>query len=130
MKKGLRVLLLVCAVLLCTACGAKEPPKSEPEDFSGRYTDKQGTPDIYSELVLNRNEDGSYTVELGIYRTTTLEGTATEEDGILRFASDAETGPAVAGDITVSGETAEIAITASDFPHVPVGTVYHFPDGA
>lgn len=127
------LLLLLFAACLWTACGEKEPPEAEdtPEsnqtvDYSGRYTDKQGTSDVYSELELRRNEDGTYAVTVGIYRVATLEGTA---DGALRFASDAAPGPAVEGTISIDGGKAEMTITASDFPEIPAGTAYQFPDG-
>ena len=126
MKKRWSILFaLLCAALLCAACGEKKP--DEPVDRSGRYTDKQGTDQVYSELELSRNDGGGYTVTLGIYRVTTLEGTAAEEDGVLHFA--ASSGPAVEGDIVVSGETAEVTITASDFSDMPVGSIYQFLDG-
>ena len=121
------LLLLLFAACLWTACGEKDTPESnQTGDYSGRYTDKQGTGDVYSELELRRNEDGTYAVTVGIYRVTTLEGTAA---GALHFVSDAASGPAVEGTISIDGGKAEMTITASDFPEIPAGTVYQFPDG-
>lgn len=135
-KKWSVLLLLAWAVFLCGACAGKPPqeevsaPESNQiEDYSGRYTDKQGTSDIYSSLELLRNEDGSYAVTLSIHRTAELLGTAEEAgSGILTFdcfAPDLH----VAGEIAVDGGTAEVAVSESDFPEIAAGTVYRFPDG-
>lgn len=132
-RNGVKILwaifALVCAMLLCTACSGKEPQSNVTADYSGRYTDKQGTAEIYSELELRRNEDGAYSASISLYRLMLLEGTAEEMNGTLHFTSDAASGPAVEGDIAVNGETAEITITGSDTDLIAVGTVYRFPDG-
>ncbi len=120
---------MVLMMLLCTACGAKEPPREEPTDYSGRYTDRQGTTEVYSELELNRNEDGTYAVNLSIYRTISMVGTAEEtEAGKLRFDCFVPDIHA-AGDIVIDGETAELTITESDTYLLDPGMVYRFPDG-
>lgn len=128
MKKRLSIFFL-SVVLLCTACGAEETPKEEPADYSGRYTDKQGTTEVYSELELSRNEDGTYEVNLSIYRTISMIGTAAEtEAGTLHFDCYVPDIHA-AGDIVIDGETAELTITESDTYLLDVGMVYRFPDG-
>ena len=128
MKKSLN-LFLICLMLFCTACSAREPVQDEPADYSGRYTDKQGTTEVYSELALSRNEDGTYAVELRIYRTISMLGTAAEtEAGKLHFdcyVPDIHAG----GDIVIAGETAELTITESDTYLLDTGMVYRFPDG-
>lgn len=151
-KKILLAAALLGLVLLCCACGGKGPGSAaspdagdkqdqtnaapsredggtqEPAapDLSGVYTDRQGTPDVYSELELKKREDGTYGFSMGIYRVTTLEGTASVQDGVLHFVCGE---PAVEGDISVSGQEAEVTITASDFAYIAVGDVYRFPDG-
>ena len=62
--------------------------QTEKPDISGIYTDKQGTSDVYSELVLALQTDGIYTVEIGIYRVTELKGTAVWEGDTLCFTSE------------------------------------------
>ena len=129
-KKWSVLLLLAWVVFLCGACAGKPPqeelsaPESNQiEDYSGRYTDKQGTCDIYSSLELRRNEDGSYAVTLSIHRTAEQAG-----NGILAFdcfAPDLH----VAGEIAVDGGTAEVTVSESDIPEIAAGTVYRFPDG-
>lgn len=135
-KKRCVLLTLVWAVFLCSACAVNHPQEEVPmpesnqiADYSGRYTDKQGTSDVYSALELLRGEDGVYAVTLSIYLTAELLGTAEESGaGELHFdcyAPDLR----VAGSIVITGDTAEVTVTESDFAHMEVGTVYRFPDG-
>lgn len=100
---------------------------AEKEDVSGIYTDKQGTPDVYSELTLALQEDGSYAVEIGIYRTGTLRGTAVWEGNKLRFTSEAPHD--VLADISIIDSKAEMTVIsdANEFLDVDV---YSFADGA
>lgn len=123
------IICLVLAVVLCTACGGENPKGNQPADYSGTYTDKQGTSDIYSALELRRNEDEAYDVTLSIYRVTELTGTASEtEAGGLHFDCNVPD-IHVAGEIAVDGGTAKVTITESDFAYIQAGTEYIFPDG-
>lgn len=129
---------MLCAALTMTACGTVENQETEQKDvytlegekiqtdYSGTYTDKMGTEDIYSELILEKQQDDTYAFTMGIYRITTLEGTATGADGTFHFVSDA---PIVEGDIKIEGDVAEVTITASAFEYIAVGDEYRFPDG-
>ena len=103
--------------------------QAEKEDVSGIYTDKQGTSDVYSELVLALQADGTYAAEIGIYRLTGLKGTAVWEGDTLRFTSD-DSYPYVLADISVTGSQAEVAFTKAGFLGIQAGDVYSFPDGA
>ena len=97
------------------------------EDLSGIYTDTQGTDDVYSDLELRLQADGTYIAVLGIYRTATLRGTAAYDGyGTLWFACD---DPAVKGAVTVDGETAEVIVMESAFSYMQPGDVFRFPDG-
>lgn len=132
----LLAVLLACA--LCAGCGAPAAPEAPPAagqtgpvtdqteppadqtgpvtvlpetdrpDLTGVYTDKQGTADVYSELELALQADGTYKVTMGLYRITTLEGTAVWRDGTLHFTSKT---PAVEADITVADGGAEVTVT-------------------
>ena len=103
--------------------------QAEKEDVSGIYTDKQGTSDVYSELVLALQADGTYAAEIGIYRLTGLKGTAVWEGDTLRFTSD-DSYPYVLADIFVTGSQAEVAFTKAGVLGIQAGDVYSFPDGA
>ena len=108
-------------------CAKKK--QTETKDISGIYTDKQGTSDVYSELVLALQADGTYAVEIGIYRVTGLRGTAVWEGDTLRFTSD-DSYPYVLADISVTGSQAEVAFTKAGVLGIQAGDVYSFPDGA
>ena len=97
------------------------------EDLSGVYTDTQGTDDVYSELELRLQTDGTYTAVLGLYRLTTLEGTAAYDAyGALWFTCD---DPAIKGVVTIDGETAGVTVMESEFSYLQPGDVFRFPDG-
>lgn len=105
--------------------GSKEVPENQI-DYSGKYTDKQGTTDIYSELDLKLSNDGTYDVSVGLYRLTTLEGTASYENGKLHFLCEE---PFVEGEITIDGDKAELTITDSAFEYIHAGDAFSFLDG-
>lgn len=114
--------------------GAEEPdaqsksPEEAP-DLSGWYRDMQGTDEIYSELILSRQEEGNglYDASIGLYRLTTLEGIAQmQEDGTLLFIGGP---PKVQAVITIDGEQAAVEFTVSEFEYIQPGYVYTFPDG-
>ena len=121
-----RIGCLVLILLLCAACGKVMPDSNQPTDYSGTYTDTQGTGEVYSSLELRKDGDGGYSVLMSLYRLALLEGTA---DGELHFVSGSSTQPAVEADIVIDGDGAEVSITKSEFPGISAGTVFQFPDG-
>ena len=100
--------------------------QAEKEDVTGIYTDKQGTSNVYSQLKLALQPDGTYTAEISVYRVSELEGTAVWEGDALCFTSE---DPYVLADISVTGGKAEVVFItgAAGFQ---TGDVYSFPDGA
>lgn len=104
----------------------EEPKQAEKADVSGIYTDKQGTPNVYSDLTLALQVDGTYAAEIGIYRVAGLKGTAAWDGDVLRFISE---DPHVLADISINGSKAEVTIIA-DSAGILTGDVYSFPDGA
>ncbi len=107
--------------------GISEQTLENQIDYSGIYTDKQGTlDDIYSELELRKQDDDSYDFKMGIYCLTTLEGTATGKNGELHFVCEE---PLVEGNIVINGDEAEVTITDSKFEYIQAGEGYSFLDG-
>ena len=100
----------------------EDTKQAEKEDVSGIYTDKQGTDDVYSQLTLALQPDGIYAVEISVYRTTELEGTAVWEGDALRFTSE---DPYVLADISVTGSQAEVMVI-TDAAGVLPGDIYSF----
>lgn len=92
--------------------------------FSGSYVDTQGTEDIYSSLLLTSQGNGAYEAEIGLYRLTTLEGTAKAEGDTLTFTGQE---PKVKGNIRFQDGGAVFTITESEFEYIHPGDVFQFP---
>lgn len=93
------------------------------QNYSGRYVDTQGTDVVYSELILSQRTDGSYEAEIGLYRLTTLSGTAVLEDDKLLFEDNEIQ---VKGTIRISEGMAEFTVTESEFPYLSSGEAFGF----
>ena len=78
-------------------------------------------------LEIAKNEDGTYIVQIGIYRLTTLEDGIGEltEDGIVFTATDAAGNP-ISGIITVDGKTATVTFTDSTWDYIQNGDIYEY----
>lgn len=98
-------------------------------DFSGIYTDTQGTDDIYSELILVKREDGNYNFAINIYRLTSIAGTATQDGEKLHFIGIDASGEPIEGDVVISSESATATFTDSTWAHIENGDAYTFPSG-
>ncbi len=94
------------------------------EPFAGSYADTQGTEDVYSELIVTRQGGGIYEVEIGLYRLTTLEGTAKAEGEILSFEDDEMQ---VKGRIELQDGGAVFTVTEPGFVYLYPGDVFRFP---
>lgn len=94
-------------------------------DFAGLYVDTQGTGEVYSELELVEAEERVYEVTIGLYRLTTLEGTAKVEGDALYFEDETMQ---VKGEIFMSDEGAVFRATASEFEYISVGDIFSFPE--
>lgn len=104
----------------------ENPKQAEKTDVSGIYTDKQGTSDVYSQLTLALQADGTYAAKISVYRTAALEGTAVWEEDTLRFTSEE---PHVLADIFVIDGKAEVSII-TDTAGILTEDIYYFTDGA
>lgn len=93
------------------------------KDYSGHYVNTQGTDVVYDELKVELSEDGTYRTEIGIYRLTTLEGTAIMHDGMLLFE---DTVVGVKGNIQFEKELAVFTVTESNFEYIAPGESFEF----
>lgn len=100
-----------------------ELPVEKQTDYSGKYTDKQGTLDDYSELQLTLQNDNTYVFTMTIYRVATIEGVAVYENGELHFVSDE---PYVEGNIVISDDKAQVTVANSLFSEIQAGEAYSF----
>ena len=110
-----------------------ESPKQNVDvtdmDYSGMYTDTQGTDSTYSVLILVKQEDGSYTFAMSLYRLTFIEGTATRSEDVLHFVGIDSSGDPIEGEFAIWGESAEVTFTDSTWEHIKNGEVFTFPSG-
>lgn len=94
-------------------------------DYAGRYVDTQGTMESYSNLYITEESDGTYTIEVDIYRLVALEGTAKLERGILKFIDEAKE---IRADIIVNDESATFTVTESKRDNIKSGDIFDFPE--
>ncbi len=105
---------------------AQESAAQEPiEDYAGLYVDTQGTGDIYSQLNLLYLGDGLYDAVIGLYRLTTLEGTAKVEGEVLSFEDEVMQ---IKGGIIIQDTGAVFRVTESEFEYINSGDVFEFPE--
>ena len=78
-------------------------------------------------MEIAENEDGTFVVQIGIYRLTELsDGVgALESDGLHFTATDANGNP-ISGVITVNGDEATITFTDSTWPLLPNGEQFTY----
>lgn len=93
------------------------------QDYSGHYVNTQGTEEIYDELTLELLSDGSYRAEIGIYRLTTLEGTAVVYGNMLWFE---DTTIGVKGNVQFFGDVVVFTVTESFFEYITPGEGFEF----
>lgn len=98
-------------------------------DFSGLYTDMQGTDAVYSELILVKREDGDYNFAIGLYRLTTVAGKATQNKNNLHFVGSEGNENTIEGDIVISGESATVTFTDGTWPHTEYSDGCTFSSG-
>ena len=98
-------------------------------DYSGVYTDAQGTDAVYSELILVKREDGDYNFAIGLYRLTTIAGKATQNEDKLHFVGSEGNGNAIEGDIVISNESATVTFIDDTWPYIEYSDGCTFPSG-
>ena len=102
--------------------------ESSPADaLIGSYADDMG-----SSLTIRKNTDGSYAVDLGIYKFTSVGNTVGSYDpqmNILHISGTADIGDTLAADITADG-TGRLIVTLTESPvstgYLAAGAVFTF----
>ena len=102
--------------------------ESSPADaLIGSYADDMG-----SSLTIRKNTDGSYAVDLGIYKFTSVDNTVGNYDpqtDTLYFSGAADIGGTLAADITADG-TGRLIVTLTESPvstgYLAAGAVFTF----
>ena len=104
-----------------------ENGSSMADALIGSYADDMG-----SSLTIRKNTDGSYAVDLGIYKFTSVGNTAGSYDpqmNILHISGTADIGGTLAADITADG-TGRLIVTLTESPvstgYLAAGAVFTF----
>lgn len=78
-------------------------------------------------LEIAKREDGKYTVQLGIYRLTTLtDGVGEMTSQGITFTATDDAGNPIKGLITVSNKTATVTFTDSTWDYLPNGSTFKY----
>lgn len=91
-------------------------------DVEGYYANCEGTTDIYDKLSIMQSADG-FNVEIGLYRVTTLNGTATQSGDVLHY-TDSEHD--LTGTITCGWDGAIFIVETSNFEYLKSGDTFNF----
>ena len=104
-----------------------ENESSMADALIGSYADDMG-----SSLTIRKNTDGSYAVDLGIYKFTSVGNTVGNYDpqmNILHISGTADIGVTLAADITADG-TGRLIVTLTESPvstsYLAAGAVFTF----
>ena len=104
-----------------------ENGSSMADALIGSYADDMG-----SSLTIRKNTDGSYAVDLGIYKFTSVDNTAGSYDpqmNILHISGTADIGGTLAADVTTDG-TGRLIVTLTESPvstsYLAAGAVFTF----
>ncbi|MCD8361597.1 MAG: DUF1311 domain-containing protein [Lachnospiraceae bacterium] len=92
-------------------------------DIEGYYANCEGTADIYDELRIMQSVDGGLNVEIGLYRITTLNGTAIQSGDVLYY-TDSELD--LTGIITCGWDGAIFTVVTSNFEYLKSGDTFNF----
>ena len=106
-----------CASLIFDPPSPDEPPVAPAYDYEGTYTDADE-----SSVVMERNEDGTYRMEISIIRLCSLEGEANDVDGAAEFMVTDPNGNDMTGVFYVNDDdTYTIYFTESDWEYIKTG---------
>ena len=104
-----------------------ENGSSTADALIGSYADDMG-----SSLTIRKNTDGSYAVDLGIYKFTSVDNTVGNYDpqtDTLYFSGAADIGGTLAADVTTDG-TGRLIVTLTESPvstsYLAAGAVFTF----
>lgn len=132
-KKNIGIMMAAVLLLLFGACSQSHSeeggtPVGQPSDvlddavYLGEYLD-QDTKEAGLEIA--KGEDGTYIIQIGIYRLTSLSDGVGEltAEGMKFTATDAAGNP-ISGIITVKEETATVTFTDSTWEYLENGTSF------
>ncbi|MCL2884608.1 MAG: hypothetical protein FWF49_03900 [Oscillospiraceae bacterium] len=104
-------------------------PGAAIPDWYKSYMGKwQDTTDDLNDLTISINEDDTFTLEVGIFRVTTIDATARiEGDNLIHFYGNAEgDGSIVNGILSMGNNSILFVVTRSDFEYLSAGLYVNF----
>jgi len=145
MKKILTLICVLTVLVMTSACGAGNTVEKNvdeaaqvQEEQGENATSEEQASDLYEgtyndydnnepNLKITLNEDGTYSVVIGIFRLTSLEdGVGNLTDKGLEFvATDAADNP-IEGVITLEGDEAVVTFTNSTWELIENGASYRY----
>lgn len=106
-----------CATILFDPPSPDDPPVAPPYDYEGTYTDADG-----NTVTMVRKEDGTYSMEISIFRLCLLEGEANDVDGGSEFMVEDPNGKDMTGVFYVNDDdTYTIYFTEADWTYIKTG---------
>ena len=112
------------AIVLATEESIVVESSTDIEDvYEGTYNDENGD----EGLIIVAQEDGTYRVDISIFRLTYLEGGEgmITDEGLEFVAIDASENP-IKGIITLEGDEAVVTFTNSTWTHIANGDTYRY----
>ena len=101
-----------------------ETQQEKNPDYVGTYLDEDNHE---PNLFISQRTDGSYDVNIGIFRLTSLDdGVGTLGSDGLRFTATDASGNPISGIITINGDTACVTFTASTWALLEPGSTFHY----
>lgn len=109
-----------CATLVFNPPADDEPPVAPAYDYEGSYTNDED-----DNVTFTRNEDGTYTMELQIFRLISSIGNANDVDGAAEFTVQDMNGEDMDGVFYVNQDgTYTMMFTRSNWTYIKDGDVY------
>ena len=119
-------LIWMIAAIICglTATSIGLTSCKESPDYVGTYLDEDNHE---PNLFISQRADGSYDVNIGIFRLTSLDdGVGTLGNDGLHFTATDASGNPIGGIITLEGDTACVTFTATTWPLLELGSTFHY----
>ena len=93
--------------------------------YEGVYLDEDNSePNLF---IHYRDSDDTYSVEIGIFRLTSLDdGVGVVRGNVLDFTATDANGNPIGGEITLNGDTAVVTFTRSTWPLLENGSKFNY----
>lgn len=133
--------MLICSLIICMGCGNRADSSVGAQEtntvaevestISGGYEDDSIVGEYYSpedvKFSVESNGDGTYAVEIGIYRLTTQDdGVGRYVDGEFAFTATDASGNPMKWKVVKDGDIVEVTVVESTWDYLPVGESFQY----